>query len=662
MLKKPKQNQIVQKVAQLKQLTIIKQPFNKVLAISMLLLSGCGGGSDSSQTISSNPSQTTGSNPSQTTTPNPSQTTSPNPSQTTGLNPSQTSNLNIAIESNEPDAPAQFVTPNQSISNYANYYLEGSPTKVASTVYDPINSNAKWTVMIYFAADNNLSNFAKNNIAEIAASQLPKQVNVVLQTEHPGSKSTQRAIYNKQTKQLDFIDMGVNVNMGSRQSLQDFVSWGKNAVKSDKQILIMWSHGLGWRSNPIKGALQDDSSNSFMSINDIGKAIEDAGGVDIAAFDSCLMGMYESAYALKDAAKMMVASSDNVPGTGFNYTDFLQNFHGYSESLATVGELFIASYLKKYQTAEHGYSVGLSSIDLTKINTFNQELRNFSDALSLNMGQEFEALREARRNTADFYDLGHMDLIGLLHQYQKQTKNSALKIQAENLKQLAKQFILKNKFFVPRLDTATYAQNTTGLAIYLPSYVQLNKDANLLKQYQSLNSQAISGNGAPWLTVVTSYTQKLKEQISNNQLKVEIAWDNKADIDLFIQEPSKSTLHFAGSSFTSIVQTDNGIFSKDSYLTDTPYESYTTKPSIEAGNYKVFLTHTSCSPLNSSNLRQPANVKVYVTLNEQARQLYGTYNLNCSDSANINLEDVSTIEQLGDGRVSNFRYVGVFKQ
>ena len=206
----------------------------------------------------------------------------------------------------------------------------GSSSNAGKT---PDNPQAKITLMVYFAADNNLGPYAKQDIEELRLATANSNVKVIFQSEYPESSHTVRGVIEK--NKINYIDTGANLNMADKKTLQDFITWGKTNYKADKYIISLWSHGLGWRFNgvsgdlskglnkslepgsvvreevinvdvpfhvkfnenkfitssdttpAIKGAISDSTSNSFMSIADIGAALKAAQGVDILVFDAC---------------------------------------------------------------------------------------------------------------------------------------------------------------------------------------------------------------------------------------------------------------------------------------------------------------------------------------------------------------------------------------
>ncbi len=122
-----------------------------------------------------------------------------------------------------------------------------------------------------------------------------------------------------------------NVDMGSAAALTDFIEWAAYAYPADHYALILWDHGAGWKSrasvtksNLFRGAIQDETSGSFMSLPNLAAAVRNAGvHMDLINFDACLMAMYEVAYELKDLADFLVFSEETEPSDGDPYDTIL---------------------------------------------------------------------------------------------------------------------------------------------------------------------------------------------------------------------------------------------------------------------------------------------------------------------------------------------------
>jgi len=545
--------------------------------------------------------------------------------------------------------------------NPKNYGLDVNPIfNPSSIVNQTLPNNTKWTFMIYFAADNDLAEYAKKDLEELRLATQNPNIQVIFQTEYSDSLTTKRGVIKDNT--ITYFDIGNNLNMADKDTLTNFINWGKENYAADKYILSMWSHGLGWRFGGVqsdlkysKGVLSDETSNSFMNIKDVGLGVKNAGGVDIAIFDACLMQMMEVGYSMKDAAKIMISSEDNVPVNGFPYTEILNNISNNSFSLANVASMIVDEYIKSYINSSNKISVHASSLDLSQILNLENSINKLSEILAPRVDYEKGNITQAKQQSADFYNLGHMDLIGFARQYQNITNDGDISDSLEQVIQSARQTVMYNKKYVPDGITS-YNDKATGLAIYLPSPTQISNDVGLLAQYKTLDMNQNINIGRPWSDVLQNYTQAID---SNKRVigkfDYTAVWnDANIDIDLFIQEPSDVLL----SAFTSNSNSgNNGVFTQDSVVSKLSSESYFANANIEQGAYAVYVAYNGCS----TNVLHPnSEVKIYYKDRQEAiptDRLVGTYNLNCSNVTNIQAKDRAELQNLGNGTYSNFRFV-----
>lgn len=189
---------------------------------------------------------------------------------------------------------------------------------------------AAWTTLIYMAGDNNLSLAAVTDIMEMMEVGSTEEVNVLVQVEFSerytpeiGANVTHRARILKDSYQ--YFSLGENVDMASPEALSAFIQWGVNQYPAERYALILWDHGLGWLGGRgaggwSRGVLQDETSGSFMSLEELAEAFARGGQVfDVIGFDACLMGMWEVAGEIYPWSRFVVFSEGVVPSDGDPY-------------------------------------------------------------------------------------------------------------------------------------------------------------------------------------------------------------------------------------------------------------------------------------------------------------------------------------------------------
>src|SRR5947207_3029087 len=115
---------------------------------------------------------------------------------------------------------------------------------------------ARWTVMVFMNADNNLEPDALVNFEQMAKIGSTADVNVVVQLDRidgyaetvPDWTRTLRFRIEKDMQPIPryaIEDIG-EADMGDTATLHDFVSWSKRRFPAERYILIIWDHGQGW--------------------------------------------------------------------------------------------------------------------------------------------------------------------------------------------------------------------------------------------------------------------------------------------------------------------------------------------------------------------------------------------------------------------------------
>lgn len=249
--------------------------------------------------------------------------------------------------------------------------------------YTPGGSTAttKWSINAYMCADNDLEAYGLVDVNEMQAASLSSAITVLYQIDRAQGYSTadgdwtntcqgiitQAAGASSSSTETTFLP---ETNMGSVTTLTEFINWTNSTVDAQSSALILWDHGGG-----ISGCCWDEGNgDANLSVQDIATAIETstAGHLDLVAFDCCEMGILDQAYVLRDDADIMVASEDNIPGNGYDYTSLLDSFSTSDQSVTTLASVMVDTYALSYTE-----SVTLSALDLSKMDNLIAAMRNF---------------------------------------------------------------------------------------------------------------------------------------------------------------------------------------------------------------------------------------------------------------------------------------------
>ena len=111
-------------------------------------------------------------------------------------------------------------------------------------------------------------------------------------------------------------------SMANPNTLSDFVRWGAENYPAKKYALVLWDHGGGSKTGLFIDKLFD---GDFMYLDELGDALRESGvRLEAVLFDACLMAGLETASAISDSAKWMIASEELVAGQGTAVHDWLQ--------------------------------------------------------------------------------------------------------------------------------------------------------------------------------------------------------------------------------------------------------------------------------------------------------------------------------------------------
>ncbi|MFL6274145.1 MAG: peptidase C11, partial [Blastocatellia bacterium] len=88
----------------------------------------------------------------------------------------------------------------------------------------------EWTVMVYFAADNNLEPNAKDNLEQMRQVGSSDEVNVIAEIDYVGDAPTKRYYFEPGATLDDCVvnDNLEDINTGDPKALIDFICWGFN--------------------------------------------------------------------------------------------------------------------------------------------------------------------------------------------------------------------------------------------------------------------------------------------------------------------------------------------------------------------------------------------------------------------------------------------------
>lgn len=179
------------------------------------------------------------------------------------------------------------------------------------------------TVLVYMAADNNLSsgNFHQQDIDEMvrAAGDVPADCRLLVYVD---DRSYPRILSIEKDEALVVHRYDVRHDSGKPETLDNAMGWVVDNYPSDRYGLVLWSHGDSWI--PAKAPAQrvicvDSSTGSWMEIDEVADVLSHFPKLEYIMFDACFMQSVEVAYELRHVARYLIASPAEIPSPGAPY-------------------------------------------------------------------------------------------------------------------------------------------------------------------------------------------------------------------------------------------------------------------------------------------------------------------------------------------------------
>lgn len=107
----------------------------------------------------------------------------------------------------------------------------------------------QWTIMFYFAADNDLEEAAFKVLKQIKKAGSSKDLNLIAQLDTRGIGRTFRFRLRDENTTLeeDLLDIAGEINTGDPKELKKFIEWVRHEFPAEYFMLIIWGHGQGWQ-------------------------------------------------------------------------------------------------------------------------------------------------------------------------------------------------------------------------------------------------------------------------------------------------------------------------------------------------------------------------------------------------------------------------------
>ncbi|MFX0207869.1 MAG: clostripain-related cysteine peptidase [Candidatus Hodarchaeota archaeon] len=399
--------------------------------------------------------------------------------------------------------------------------------------FNKIHSTRVWTIMVYMAADNDLENSGFTDLNEMKIANFDNTTLTVIAEldgwESCGSHSEDVQGYNLTNRyfvpgnnQPLILLESSEKNMGDPTNLRDFIDYSMANYPANYYCLILWNHGLAWETgitnwqdyldlypsrNPKPGVFPDriqitncknvcwDDRSFGDSLTELELITALSGlSLDIIAFDACLMGCIETAYAIRNYASYMIASEDSIGLSGFYYEGFLealQTAYDLAQDYSPQAfSIMIAdqTFSRQYSTGNIGETPELAVCDLSFISNLATEIDNLVPYITSMSISNRAYLCQVAESSAEYNLLEQLDIVALANNIS--TINPSASTAASNV------VTALNNAIVWENHLTQYVPSSTGLTIYFPWRKDLWIDA-----YAQITA---FGGQTSWSQVLTS--------------------------------------------------------------------------------------------------------------------------------------------------------------
>lgn len=221
------------------------------------------------------------------------------------------------------------------------------------------------TILVYMAADNDLSTDALADITEIKQGYLNNNINLLVFVDLPDeSPRLLKISANKE----EIVKIYPELNSSEPTVLKDIIEEVVAMYPAKEYGLILWSHGTSWMpAGSILRSFGKDSGKE-MNISDLAGSLPVK--FNFILFDACLMGAVEVAYELKEKADYIIASSTETIYEGFPYDKIIPELTKPQVNLSKAAQ----SYFDYYNSLQGAYrSATIAVIDTKELTRLAEE-------------------------------------------------------------------------------------------------------------------------------------------------------------------------------------------------------------------------------------------------------------------------------------------------
>ena len=385
---------------------------------------------------------------------------------------------------------------------------------------------SKWTIFLYFNGVDAESGFRKNKaeefynfheggtlsgyIQETLQAQPNTDINILIQTGgawKDGWKTIRRFKVSNQAQIELSPPTNPNASMDNADTVADMIQWGSTDFPANRYGLVIVGHGGG----PLFGYSGGDQLNPGDGISGLGfqklmnQAMKYTGKkMEFLGLNSCLMSYYELASGIADSTNYLIASEENVPFDGFDFTaPFSYLSRNPDADGSQVGKRIVNSFIEKNKNES---TITLAITDLSRTSIVQAALDPIFKSLTQKIQKDglsaWHAIASARSQALDFstsiYTQTPVDAMDMASFF-RVSRYSRLGIPND----LTKNALAAIDSLAPLKRWGKAMKETCGMTMYFPS-VSLN-NPEFLDLYQRNNS--LSASQRDFIQTYSSFAQ-----------------------------------------------------------------------------------------------------------------------------------------------------------
>jgi hypothetical protein len=396
--------------------------------------------------------------------------------------------------------------------------------KISPMNLNAIDEVAKWTVLVYMAADCDLAEPMFDNLLQMKTIGSNKDINICVFFDGPLLTDSFFARLNRNTTiEEDIIFRFLDVNSNDSKVLQETIASNMAIYPSERKLLILSGHGFGWQ-----GALRDDSTwknykkheNIVLpqrGIESCAKQLIDCYNItiaeirkrlsseatykgfkfDVVAMDACNMGNLETLDHFIGLSNILIASEIPEPGGGYPYDKILSKlkinpFLDHNELSKHIVNETNEYYAHSHQDSNVAF-IAQSAFDCHKFPDLIKNITDLAKEMTFHINQH--GIEKIKNCIQDTYRIekDYIDIKSLSLNLSETDLPDGVKKASETLIDF---FNHSGLILEGRVPGGRYMPN--GLSIYAPPPEEFN-----MKYVEIINS--LSSGLMPWCCFLGAY-------------------------------------------------------------------------------------------------------------------------------------------------------------